>query len=117
MANVLTEPVHTGEFLLGGCDEGSLSFESVIILMGQNLPAGKILGKVTASGKCKAYAADATDGSETAVGILYAATDATAADQRATMVARLREVDRALLTGLDAAAEADLKALNIIVRG
>lgn len=112
----LTEPVHTAEFILSMDDDGSISVDTITIVSGQNLPAGQVLGKITASGKYKAYDNAAVDGSQTAAGILYAATDATGGDQPATGVMRLAEVTGSLLTGLDAPGTADLAALNIIVR-
>lgn len=51
-----------------------------------NLPTGTVLGKVTASGKYKKHVNGASDGTETAVGILLDATDASSADVRAVMV-------------------------------
>lgn len=56
------------------------------------------------------------DGRRTASGILYTAVDATEADAQATFVVRDAEVAAARLTGLDAAARADLAALGIVVR-
>ncbi len=47
---------------------------------GQALEAGAVLGKVTASGKYKAFDPAAVDGSEAAAGVLYGAVDASAAD-------------------------------------
>lgn len=68
-------------------------------------------------GEWVAYDDDGTnDGRRTASGILYAAADATTSDVRATAIVRDAEVAAARLTGLDAAARADLKALGIIVR-
>jgi len=66
----------------------ALVIPSVEPLMGQgtlksgnNLTRGAVLGKVTASGKYKAYDADATDGSQSIAGILVDDTDATSADK------------------------------------
>lgn len=56
------------------------------------------------------------DGRRTASGILYTAVDATEADAQATFIVRDAEVAAARLTGLDAAARADLAALGIVVR-
>jgi hypothetical protein len=114
---IQTEPVHATEFILcEGCDEGSLSRESITVLSGQDLVTGTVLGKITASGKYKAYNNGASDGSEVAAGILYAACDASDGDKAAVAIVRLAEVASARLTGLDANATTDLKALNIIVR-
>lgn len=68
------------------------------------------------SGKYAAYSATATDGTEVAVAILYAPLTTSAADRKAVVVARLAEVAEDALTGLDAAANADLAARNIFAR-
>lgn len=68
-------------------------------------------------GEWVAYDDDGTnDGRRTASGILYAAVDATTSDARAAAIVRDAEVAAARLTGLDAAARVDLKAIGIIVR-
>lgn len=69
-------------------------------------------------GEYVAYDDDgANDGRRTASAILYAAVDATEQDAPAVGHVRACEVDATELTGLDAAAVADLLALGIIVRG
>ncbi len=110
-----TEPIHNAEFLLSE-GEGVISRDAVTLAKGQNLVAGTVLGKITASGKYAAYNNAATDGTETAAGILLMSTDATNADMPAVAITRLAEVTAQSLTGLDTAATADLAALNIIVR-
>lgn len=112
---ILTETLHTGEFIIAEAN-GSLSREEVTIVSGQNLVAGTVVGKVTASGKYKAYANANSDGSETAVGILYAAVDASAADANGVLIVRHAEVEETQLTGLDSAAKTDLAATQIIFR-
>lgn len=68
-------------------------------------------------GEWTAYDDDGTDdGRRAAGGILYAPVNATTADRQGVIIARLAEVDAALLTGLDDNGKADLAALNIIVR-
>ena len=52
----------------------------VTILSGQNLVAGSVLGKVTASGKCVLSLSGSSDGSETPYAILMEDRDASAAD-------------------------------------
>ncbi len=68
------------------------------------------------SGKYKPYNNANTDGSETAVAILYAPAVNSAADQAVAVIARHAEVDGNLLTGNDANGTADLAAVGIIVR-
>lgn len=107
---------YTGEFLLSEAN-GARSREEVAIAAAAGaLKAGTVLGKITASGKYAAYNNGASDGTEVAAGVLYAAAPDLTADQSAVLIARDAEVDGALLTGLDANGTADLKALGVIVR-
>jgi hypothetical protein len=113
---VFTEGKHTAEFLLSE-GNGSISREQVTIAAAAAaLPAGTVLGKLTSGGQYVAYSNAASDGSQTAAGILYAAVPDAAAPQKATIIARSAEVLGAELTGLDAPGTADLLALGIIVR-
>ena len=114
--STLTEGKRTAEFLLSE-GEGAISRDVVTIVAGAGaLAAGTVLGKITASGKYKAYASGNSDGSQTAVGVLYAATPSSASDQSAVAVTRMAEVAGALLTGSDATAVTGLKAALVIVR-
>src|SRR5262245_50746816 len=111
-----TEGFHAGEFLLSE-GAGAISREQVTLAAtAEALPAGLILGIVTASGEYAPYDNAATDGTEVAVAILYAPKPASTEPQAATVVARLAEVIDVSLTGLNDAARADFKARNIIVR-
>lgn len=112
---MITENPRTGGFILSEAN-GHISRETVKILNGEDLPAGQVLGKVTASGNYVAYDSAATDGSETAAGVLYAATKADGADVEAVAIVRHAEVKTDELTGSDAAALADLAVLQIIAR-
>lgn len=67
------------------------------------------------SGKYIEYTASAAAGP--AAGILYQSLPAHTGDVKAVVMTNDLEVNRALLTGLDATAEANLKALRIKVRG
>lgn len=108
----LNEGVHAGEFLLSE-GSGAISREAVTVASGEGvLAAGTVMGKVTASGKYVAHDPEAEDGSQTAAGVLYAPVDATAADAKGVVIARLAEVAASALTG----DTAGLAALNIIVR-
>lgn len=88
------------------------------------LYAGCVLGKVTATGKYIPSAATGSDGSQTAIAILWGDTDATAGDVVAAIVARDAEVRAADLnfdTTVDdntkkAAKYTQLAAVGIIVR-
>ena len=76
---VLTEGRYAGEFIVSE-GNGKISRETVTVLSGQNLQAGAVLGKVTASGKYKALDPAAADGSQIATVILYDAVNASAAE-------------------------------------
>lgn len=120
---VQNETARTGAAILSE-GNGEISRDVVTISAGQNLQAGAVLGKVTASGEYVAYNNAATDGSEVAAGVLYEAIDATAAAQLGVAITRLAEVNtNELVWGPGAATQADrdaavadLAALNIIAR-
>lgn len=113
---MVNEAYRAGEFLHAEAN-GTLSRERIVIVSGAGvLNAGTVLGKITASGKYKAYSDAASDGSQTAAGILYASVDATSADASGVMIARHAEVVQAALTGIDAAGKTDLAAVQIIFR-
>ena len=116
-----TEGVYGAEFLLS--DEETMSFDKGVLISGQNLIVGTVLGKITASGKYTLHNNAATDGSEVASAILRNSTDATLADTACTVLTRLAEVANAKLifkTGITApnkaAAIVALATQNIIVR-
>lgn len=90
-----TEGVHSAEFLLS--DEETQSRDKVTLITGQNLAAGTVLGKITASGKYTLHDNAAADGSQNAAAILYDATDATSADMPCVVISRLAEVADAKL--------------------
>lgn len=101
--------------------EKMFSREKATLLIGLNLPHGSVLGKITASGKLKKYDNGASDGSEVAYGVLFANTDATAADQACVVIVRDAIVARSKLV-FDAgqnqaakdAAYVDLAAKNLL---
>jgi hypothetical protein len=77
-----------------------------------NLAQGTAMGKVTATGKFKAYNNAATDGTDVCLGFLAHAVDATSADTVAGLIigGYLRE---SKLIGLDAAGKTDLGAISL----
>lgn len=87
----------------------------IIVVSGQDLAAGTVLGRITASGKFAAYSDVAVDGSEVAVAILGEACDASAADEKswAYFHGEFRESE---LTGIDAAGILDLEARGIFIK-
>lgn len=114
----------TGHFLKSEAN-GSLSREAIVIASGVGvLLAGTVLGKVTATGKYKAYDNDASDGTEVAACVLLAEVDATSSDVAAVGIAREAEVWKSRLqwgaavttTGEKTAAYTDLAAKVVIAR-
>ena len=71
--------------------------EGVIALGAGLLKSGMILGKITATGKYKAYTPGAGDGTQTASAILMQDVDATTKDVKRTILVREAEVHRAEL--------------------
>lgn len=89
-----------------------------VVASGTAIPSGTVLGKVTATGKYVPYSNSASNGSEVAAGILYQSIpEGVTGDVKAVIFNLDCEVNRKELTGLDAAGEADLRALGIKVRG
>ena len=84
-----------------------------IVASGEGVLAeGTILGKVTASGKYAAYDNAASDGTQTAVGILSETVDATSADVSTHMYVKGQFVE-AELVGLDANGKTDLGSKTV----
>lgn len=97
------EGKYAGEFILSEAN-GYRSREEVTLAEGENVKAGEVLGKVTASSKYVAWDPAASDGSETIAGVSYANVDASASgngDEAITIVARDAEVDVGALTYAD----------------
>jgi hypothetical protein len=88
--STITEKARTGDFLLSEAN-GSYSRDNEILGTGQNLQAGTVLGKVTASGKFVQLDPAATDGSEAAAGLLWAGANATDADVAIVVISRAAE--------------------------
>lgn len=118
----LTETTHSGDFLISYAS-GNRSFDDITLLSGQDLAAGTVLGKITASGKYAGMDTGSPDGRATAAGILLAATDASAGDVVCAAVLRDAEVNGEQLVfpstspaADEAAAAVSLATLGIIVR-
>ena len=119
---VLTEGQRAGEFIVSESN-GTRSRETVTVITGQNLKAGAVVGKITASGKYTELDTAAATGEEAAAAILYGNCDATDADKTAVVITRDAEVNGnelvwpdGILTADKNTAIAELKALGIIVR-
>ncbi|MDX6806321.1 head decoration protein [Terrihabitans rhizophilus] len=124
MATVITEGRRSSDWLKEY--EHDYSVEEVVIAAGSGVvESGTVLGKVTSTGKYKPVTVGASDGSQTAAGILMNTVNA-AADKPAVIVARkAKVVHQGLRYGADvdtaaerAAIHAALGALNppILVR-
>lgn len=106
----------TAEFLLSEAN-GTRSREQVTVAAAAAaMVAGTLVGKITATGKYKAYNSANTDGTEVAAGVLYHDVPDSTSDQKAVIIARDAEVQSSELTGSDAGGVADLAAVGIIVR-
>lgn len=115
-----TEPRHPGEHIVSEAN-GSRSREPGWLAEG-NLPAGAVLA-LNAGGDYIAVAPAAVDGTEVAVAVLYAATDATDAPSPCVVHVRDCEVHGEALTWPDGTTEqqitdgtAALADVGIIVR-
>lgn len=75
--------------------------------------AGTVIGKVTSSGFFAAYNDSNSDGTQTAVGILFDDCTPASGDTEVTRAILGGKVYQAKLTGLDAAAIVDLKARSV----
>ena len=103
----LTEGMHEGEFI-GELAMGiGYHVDAVTVLNGQNLVAGAVVGKVTASGKYVAYDnAGTDDGRRTVAGILVAAANASGGDVAGKVLVRgpaiVNKNDLTWAAGIDA---------------
>lgn len=124
MAPILTEDRRTTAHYIVSEAHGYRSREQAIIASGAGkVIAGTVLGRITASKKLVPFDPAASDGSQTAVAVLYESCDATSADVRRTISARDTEIQGAVLVwkaGLNdsqkTAALASLAALGLIAR-
>ena len=121
--SVIKEALNLGD-LLKYEDSHRYSRDQVTVAAGADLPLGTVVGSVTASGKVKALDPAATDGSEVAAGVLIESCAAALAERAdGLVVVRHAIVARQALTWPEgitaeqqAAAEAQLKALGVLVR-
>lgn len=77
----LTENNRNWEFLVSE-NNGDFSREQIVLNSGQNLRAGAVLGRITATGRFTALNTAGSDGSQNAIAILGPATDASAGNTR-----------------------------------
>ena len=90
---VKTLPLKTGAYLYGTDSDDTIARDQIVLKSGSGVClSGTVLGKITATGKYTPINFGASDGSQHFAGILYAETDATAADRKAVATVRLQEV-------------------------
>ncbi|WP_273719345.1 MULTISPECIES: head decoration protein [Bartonella] len=87
MTNIIYDDVRNGAYL--GPYDPDMSNEEVVFASGAFIEAGTVMGKVTETEKYVPLDPAASDGSQTPAGISFATVDATEADQRAVITARL----------------------------
>ena len=79
VASFTSQGTFTPDGIFAGEDDPQT--RQIVLITGQNLPRGAVLGKITASAKHTLSLSGASDGSQVPVCILAEATDATAADK------------------------------------
>ena len=116
------EPARTGEFILSEAN-GARSRENITMAQGHALQPGTVLGIVSASGEYAPFNPTATDGTETAAGILYDEVDSTDGVVAAVAVVRDAEINGnhliwpvGITDAQKAAAIASLRGTGIILR-
>ena len=121
---VLSETQHAGGFLVWEVLR-DFTRETVTLAAGSGkLLPGTVLGKVTTGGKYTALAPGATNGSQNAAGVLWAAADASDADRAAVVIVRgpaiLNQSELTLPEGITEAQMTSLTtaltALGIVLR-
>lgn len=115
---VLTEGKHAYEWLRSEAS-GTRSRDTATLTVagGAGHPSGLVVGRITASGKLVAYSNAASDGSQTAVGVLGSdLLGVPDGDVKVVFMSADCEVEESLLTGLDAAGKTDLLALGFKFR-
>jgi hypothetical protein len=90
------EPKNLGD-LLKFEEESLYSRDEVSVAAGQILALGAVVGRNTTSGELAALDPSATDGTESAIGVMAEEVDATTASTQAVMIARHALVARQAL--------------------
>lgn len=90
MSEVFSQGNYLTDWLKGELEQPDrFTRDSIIVLAGEDLVSGSVLGKITASGKYVAWDPDASDGSQTVRGILVTPVMGdTSADQPASAITR-----------------------------
>lgn len=120
MSTVFSEPIYLGD-LLKFEEDNRYSRDLITVAAGQNLVLGTVLAMT--NGQAVAFNPNATDGSETVVGVLLDDVDATLAATESIMVSRNALLsDRyvvwpaGITSQQQAAATAALNALGVVIR-
>ncbi|EJF74309.1 hypothetical protein MCO_01925 [Bartonella sp. DB5-6] len=108
MNNIIYDDVRNGAYL--GPYDPDMSNEEVVFASGAFIEAGTVMGKITSSEKYVPLDPAASDGSQIPAGISFATVDATDADQRAVITARLCTVKASELLWPDAITDEQKKA-------
>jgi len=106
-----------GEFIASEAN-GDRSRENIIVASGAGIvPAGRIMGKVTAGGKCVQLASGLANGGQNFFGVLYAQVDATSADAPGVVMARDCELVNARVTALTPADKSVALVASMVTAG
>jgi hypothetical protein len=95
MPAIVDRPTRAGSSTVSAA--GTRSREMAVVLSGRTLPAGAVVGKVTASGKLVYWTVDAVDGSQNVYGVLFDHADATGGDVKQVVLVRGAEANWAEL--------------------
>jgi len=108
--NGFNEVAFLNDTMLAGDDYNT---SSELVAAASILPAGQIVGRVTATGDVAVYNAAAADGTQAVYGILAEAVDTTAGAYRATVYLSGAFKEKALLPTVTPAIKDALRAINI----
>ncbi|WP_156851748.1 head decoration protein [Bartonella refiksaydamii] len=108
MTNIIYEDVRNGAYL--GPYDPNISNEEVVFASGAFIEAGTVMGKVTKTEHYVPLDPAAADGSQIPAGISFATVDASEAEQRAVITARLSTVKASELLWPDAITDEQKKA-------
>ena len=119
MTDWLSKQPAPGNFVLR--EEEGIARDVVVLKATESkIPAGTLLGRITATGKYAPYNPDANDGTQTPTCILYAPYNGTNIDADVLVISRLSEVIEAQLFGIQPAHRDDvvaaLESRNIVLR-
>jgi hypothetical protein len=106
--SALTQPPTVGDVLKFELNP-NFTRETVTLLAGTKYPVVAVLGRVTSSGKLKLSTATGSDGAQNTAAVLLYATDASAADAEAVVIARGPAIASKSALVFDASVDDDAK--------